>query len=643
MDESKYTQAVLDRFKTDFQDGWIDVLDWETKDGKKALFKTNMMKIAGFRIFAIENYAKMALSGDHLLHENKGIGALQDCLHLDEVEYKDKSLKTQLHNNFQALLMDINEITLLAKNHIKRTKAHFSANDEFNDTYDLVSFGCYRDNRDPMVGVLDLVFDVCEMEYDFSYDDDYTRSLLRYRRRLQDVSSKNTGVIKSIVNSCISKIELLLGKLSVFSKDKKIKYNFNFTPEIFKLDNPDDYKSDDYRHLYLKFLDPSLIDAKTVKEWHIGSKKEDVKMWQLAYLMRYHVKCTKNVNSVEELIKLADFHHDDYNKKEVHNIVNDYADCSFLNYMYNSRFSFMCQNVETYSYADMKRDLEKIESIQHDTSIFNYHPYQKAIEFTLRWIENKLADSSCVEDLSSMVGDLNGYFKTLKDNMNWCMHHQPYLMQLRYNFSCISTELDDLKMFCPSSICRPLQFQRLQEKISIYAAKIAIVEYEAKHQKDKKSLNEAKAKIETMDRKNLEHLGLFTSVITFLVGLLSIFVGNSGGVSLFERMEYVFVLGLILVIFVCLGFFVIGSSMQKQKPYIFGGVLISCFIALIIILFRMPSIGNISGTTQNCVRRDSVAIHLSADPFKIETSSGVNNQQTSVVETKKTATSKQQK
>ena len=86
--------------------------------------------------------------------------------------------------------------------------------------------------------------------------------------------------------------------------------------------------------MYLKFLDPSLIDAKTVKEWHIGSKKEDVKMWQLAYLMRYHVKCTKNVNSVEELIKLADFHHDDYNKKDVHNIVNDYADCSFLNYMY---------------------------------------------------------------------------------------------------------------------------------------------------------------------------------------------------------------------------------------------------------------------------------------------------------------------
>lgn len=643
MAESKYTQAVLNKFQTDFPDGWIEALDWETKDGKKPLFKTNMMRIAAFRIYAVENFARMALSGDHLLHESNSISTLQDCLHLEEVEYKDRSLKTQLHNSFQVLLMDINEIILLAKNHIKCTMAHFSANDDVNDTYDLVSFGCYRDNRDPMVGVLDLVFDVCEMEYDFSYDDDYIRELLRYRKRLQDASSKNTGVIKAITNCCISKIELLLGKLSVFSKDRIIKYNFNFSPEIFKLDNPENYKPDDYRHLYLKFLDPTLIDAKTVKEWHDGSKKENIKMWQLTYLMRYHVKCTKNRNSVEELIKLADYHHDDYNKKDDHNIVNDYADCSFLNYMYNSRFSFMCQNVKAYSYADMKQDLEKIESIQHDTSIFNYHPYQKAIEFTLRWIQNMLADSSCTEDLSSVVDDLDGYFKTLKDNMKWCGHHQPYLMQLRYNFSCIPTELDNLKMFCPSSICRPLQFQRLQEKISTYAAKIAIVEYESKHQDDKRSLNEAKARIENMDRKNLEHLGLFTSVITFLVGLLSIFIGNSGGVSLFDRMEYVIVLGLILVIFVCLGFFVIGNSMQQHKPRIFGGVLIGCFIALMIALFRFPSEEHTSNPQPNSVRKDSVAIHLSADPLRIETSSGVSIRQTSVIENKKDSTLKQKK
>lgn len=617
MEESKYTKEVLERFNSEFSEGWIDSLNWNEKVGKKALYTKNLLKLESFRIFIVENYAMMALSGDQLLFETNDIDRFQYCISfsLDECVFTDKSLKSQLHNKFQALLIDLNEIVLLAKKHIYFTINHFSIKNEYDNTFDIVSYSCFREDRDTKVSLLDWIFDVCALEYVFSYEDDYIRALLRYRKSLQDESSKYNGTLALIIKSCISKIELLIEKLSAFSKDKQIIYNCNFKSEIFKLDGPNVYSQDDYRHLYLKFLNPSLIDCKTIKEWSKDSKKKVIKMWQLAFLMRYHVKCTKNERLINDLIRIVDYHHNDYNDKDDHNIVNDYSDESFLNYMYNSRFSFMCQHSKAYSYALMKQDLSKIKSIQEETSIFNYHPYQKAIEFTLRCIEQKIKESQNTENLDALVDDLQDYFKKMKDNVNWCKHHQPYLMQLRYNFSCIQTEIDGLKMFCPSSICRPLQFHKLREWINKYAAKIAIIEYEAKHQADKKELNDAKKKIELMDRKNLEHLGLFASIITFFVGLLSIFIGNNGHVSLFQRMEYVIALGLILVIFICLGYFVIGSSLQKVKPWIFGGTLLGCLISMFFLLNRAPSVDFKSEEVKTSDKIDTVNIAVDQIPI----------------------------
>lgn len=68
---------------------------------------------------------------------------------------------------------------------------------------------------------------------------------------------------------------------------------------------------------------------------------------------------------------------------------------------------------------------------------------------------------------------------------------------------------------------------------------------------------EAKLKIDSMERKNMEQMGLFITITTFLVGLLSIFIGNSGSVPLVEKLQYVAVLGCILIIFVCIGCYVV--------------------------------------------------------------------------------------
>lgn len=79
----------------------------------------------------------------------------------------------------------------------------------------------------------------------------------------------------------------------------------------------------------------------------------------------------------------------------------------------------------------------------------------------------------------------------------------------------------------------------------------------------------------------MEHMGVFITLTTFLVGLLSIFIGNNGGVSIFEKMEYVIALGLILIVFVSLGYFVVSEKYSVIKAVIFAFLLLLCILSLV--------------------------------------------------------------
>lgn len=72
-----------------------------------------------------------------------------------------------------------------------------------------------------------------------------------------------------------------------------------------------------------------------------------------------------------------------------------------------------------------------------------------------------------------------------------------------------------------------------------------------------------------MERKNMEQMGLFITITTFLVGLLSIFIGNDGSVSIIEKMHYVIALGCILTVFVCVGYFAVRDKYDTKKSCLF--------------------------------------------------------------------------
>lgn len=562
--ESEYTKEELCRFKTIFSSTWVDTLKWSASE--KQAFTEGKQVINVFREGFVVCMSKLVLSGDHLLHETKLLDELSAILNgmIEDVDPQD-TLKSRLTIEYQSMLKDLIDIIRLVKNHISQTKKRFLPNNVVISG----NFIPLGRNRHKMVRVMDLVCDSCEVEYKFSYNDEYIRDLLLTRQYISDFRSEFDGDLKVILNTVFCKVELLLGKLSAFSANKRIVYYCDLKLETIELEQCDKYKKDDFRYLFQKYLDPSKIDDITILEWQQDSQKKDVSMWQLAFLMRYYTKCTKSIQQIENLIKLATRHHEEYVYGKEHNVVNDYSDKSFLNYMHNSRFSFLCQCDKQYSYKLMRKDLLTIEALQAETFILNYHPYQTAIDYTIKVIETILSQD-CYEDISHYVTDLKEYFQKFKSNVAWCKKNQPYLVQLRFNFSSITFEGCNFKTFCPSSFCRPLRFGDLDEKVVAYAGKIALLEYEAQNQWNRKVVLEAKSKIDNMERKNMEQMGLFITITTFLVGLLSIFIGNDGSVSITEKMYYVIALGFVLIIFISLGYFAVRDKYDKCKSWLFG-------------------------------------------------------------------------
>lgn len=576
--ESKYTKEELDRFNKAFSDNWIETLKWS--GSARQAFAEGMQEINKFREGFVVQLSKLVLSGDHLIHDTKSLDELLTKLNgkIEDILPR-KTLKVKLTMEYQSMLKDLIDIIRLVKNHIRLTRKKFQPNN-------IVISGNFiplERNRHKLVRVMDLVCDSCENEYNFSYDDNFIRQLLVNRQYLSYYRDESEGELKIVLNAVFCKIELLLGKLSAFSENKRISYYHDLILETIELDKCDKYKNDDFRFLFQKYLEPSTLDEITISEWQRDSLKKDVSMWKLTFLMRYYTKCTKSIEQIENLLKLAVRHHEESINMADENNVNVCADRSFLNYMYNSKFSFQCQCNKDYSYEQMKADLRQIEKIQADTFIHNYHPYQTALNFTIKEIESKLQNVDVFEDVSQYVCDLKTYFGKLKSNIVWCKKYQPYLVQLRFNFSCITFENCDFKTYCPSSFCRPLRFKDLDEQTVAYASKVAFLENESKNLSNRKMILDAKSKISNMERKNMEQMGLFITITTFLVGLLSIFIGNNAKVSIIEKMRYIVALGCILIVFVCLGYFAVKDKYDKTKCWLFGILMILSSLSILFI------------------------------------------------------------
>lgn len=224
--------------------------------------------------------------------------------------------------------------------------------------------------------------------------------------------------------------------------------------------------------------------------------------------------------------------------------------------------------------------------------IYNYHPYQKAIEYTIKSLKEDIVNRVNKSILIEKIECLRQWEESFHDKIEWCKQNQCYAFQLTFS-EC--TEINkEYKIFHPSSFSRPLKFDEISKKRERLDWECAMLESEIVKYEDVLSLQEAQKKIKNMERKNMEQMGLFITITTFLVGLLSIFIGNNGNVSITEKMIYVIALGNILIIFVCLGYFAVRDKYDKTKCWLFGILMILSALSIYSICRDTPVEKNVN-------------------------------------------------
>lgn len=565
MEESKYTQAVFEEFKKKFPQEWIDNLNWNSKY-EKASFSKGFKSLQEFELCIFINYSKLILSADYFIHATDNVSRLDSVAVTEDIIIIDGSdYKKGLQERFVSLCKEIRAFNLMLKYHIISTESQFKPHSKG------AIINALTDTFEGLASLFKLICDSCWSEYTFSYNEEYIRQLIINREHLKYISSKQSGEIKDIIDATIEKLTILLGKLSVSSENKELSYRFDLQEYRITLTSLSQFKQDDFRSYLLKYIDVNHITQEEISEWQSDAHKQSSSLWKFIFLMRYYTKKTKSRQQIDNLLKEFERHNDESLKLDL-NLVDRYSCSLARNYMYNSRFSFMCKE-GNYSFESMKCDLEEIEAIQNDTLIYNYHPYLKAIEFLVEKLTLIVSNSKDIQKAEEYLSYLRLCFEKFKNNVEWCKEHQPYYIQSRYKFSTIKLGSNkDIDVFCPSSFCRPLKFKEIDEKVVQFNNEISFLNYQVKHLPDRVEWQEAKDKVERLERKNLETMGLFVTITTFLVGILSIFIGNNESISIFNKLEYTSVLGVVLMLFVCIGYFAINEKIETKKfrPWFFG-------------------------------------------------------------------------
>lgn len=594
MEPSKYTLELVEKYKSEFPSGWIDnQFDWSAHTGKGENLKVGLGKILSYRRLAFCNYAKLILSGDFLEHDTTDDLKQLEQYYTEEIVPEGNDNRNKLLMSYSQMLDILKVSNDIVRYHVENVRNRFEQKGE-NDFFTAIKINKVQPSDDKLLRLLDAICDACWLEYGFSYNDHFIRSVLITKEELLDISSldEDTAFIR---DATVRKLNFLLYKLSRFSKNGKITYNYNFKHIDFRQEEVEKGCYKDMIEHFCEYLEPNTITSDKLLEWQTKSHDEDVNLWSLTMLMRYYAKVFKNSSQINNLLTINDTQFNDTLPTDS-NIVNAYADKSARNYMYNSRFSFRCQYLKDYTLLQMRADLDQIEAIQNETLIINYHPYQKAFEFSLKKILEHMRVGEPKSIIEEDIEYLQNYYEKFKKSLEWCKKYQPYTMQLRFKFSTIADEQKDddgqtiqsINVFCPSSFMRPLRFSYLQEKKVEFETKLFMLRNDLESYEERcqiKSIRqEVEVKMDEANKKAFEQMSFFSAVVIFLVGLITIFTGNDAKLPFKEKFQDVIILGVLLLLFVCLGHFVITPRFEKAKSWIFG-LLTSAFVIVIFLYF----------------------------------------------------------
>lgn len=584
MKDSEYISKLREQYENVFPLDWIDKLDWKDEVSSKSSYMSGKKTVDDFECFFFVNISNSVLSGDFLLKSYDTIlqTLVASCEHEAKLD-EGNELKNRLAKSFIELNQYICDILNLYRLKIQGLyeKLQISNNDYIINAISTRSHTFSNSIFKALEIILFFVFD----EYYFSYRDEYIQTLILQKDELSKIKDKlsNTTAI-DIINAVCIKIDMLLTKLSHYSKQKIIQYRLDFKEQKVQYEettNSSIFEESKYFHY---FNDPSIIPNSEIRSWQIASSQKKATIKQMVMLMRYYSnvnnECT--IQQIDNLLsQFEDFESRIQKSGKITRIFDDYALRTVKNYMYNCRLNFLLNKSKTFD--EIYQEVLKIINIQRTTGINNYYPFHKALKCLSVIIKDEIKSNNDVNQIKEHKKHFDDLLEKLEMSFEWCKKNQFYPFQLWYN-ECI-TELTDknVKIFSPSSFCKPVKYNELKDEINRIKIESITIDGEIQMYEKELKINTIKKQLEHNKKTYIEILGVFTAIVTFLVSCITIFTNSeTPQVSIYEKIEHISMMGIIVLLFINGGYFLLSEI--KCKSFKFWFFLLTTLLYLTVIV-----------------------------------------------------------
>ena len=582
MKELYSINRIINKYNKIFNLGWIEEFSWDNEDSSKDSYTKGKSKIEDFISFVFIEISQSVLKGEFLCRSNNKLKDLCDICQ-DDISIDDSNkLKQNLKSRFRQLNNELYDISTLYRWNIQIIDDKIQLS-ECNYMVNAVSRHSTELSIE-LFQILHIIITVCFEEYELSYNEEYIQFLILQKARLTEYEQKTTNEdIKNVIKVILFKIDFILKKLSHLSPTKTIDYLLDFKKQTINA-NSTSIEIEIYSY-FQYFIDPNTIPNNIIADWQSKYSRKEARMWQLVLLMRYYTKVTKSKTQVKNLLtRFIDFHNRLIQKNWYR--FDEYALKTVKNYMYNSQFSMIVDD-STSTYQEVVEKLDEIINIQNETQIRNFHPYQKAVSYLLAHIRNCIKE----EDEISLIKRKETYMlkiiDKLEESYKWCKKNQSYPFQLMRNDCVIPIKELNILLFSPSSFSRPIRYEQLSDTVAALKLNVSAICNEIRLYEEHSKIIAIKEDVEKTKRAQIEILGIFTAIITFFIGCITIFTNVEGSISITEKIEHISYLGVIILLFISTGYFFVTNNLKHWKSWFFGAMTL-IYIVILVKVFFMP-------------------------------------------------------
>ena len=614
---SSLVKKSIRQYNTLFPDDWIEQLNWTSEEDAKASFECGRTKILDFVKTCFVQIGKSLLSGEYIIGRNEFEKAKTffeeywskdhlSPLNEDKIEivrYKEHiwQLYELLDENIKALFLGYTRLIVAIDEKLEYSKYNYLFKLETIDPKPMKDFMLFMVLRD-------IIIPICDIEHHLAYEDDIRKKLGFYIEHLEILCDNNeNSEVKEVLLLAKHKASFMLKKL--IRSEEPFNILINSEKKTISRDSLSSFPEsiNKFFYQYQCVHEKQIYSDENIASCQCRIISKQQSFLDMALLMHYYCSTNKTIKQIDNLLSQFNSKYNDLFQKRYHFKFDNHALCTLRNFMYNCRLSYMVNH--EYSLDELEKDIKEIQAIQNEAFVYNFYPYKKAIEFLIKNIREKVEQRDLNYDYDSKINLLESYIKNFDENLEWCENHKFYPIQLPFK-ECV-VDVDGCKVFLPSTVTRPINYKKLREEQASYHRSLEFFITSQIYLKDKKDIQNVKDDVRNIEKRYLGLGSILIGVVTFLLGSINIFTDYNASIA--EMSQAILGLGIILVIFACLGIIVVenywGTKTNKLHVWICSIVVGICLLGVMRLAFQPSFIqGNTNMHQSKDVVQDSIII-----------------------------------